>query len=191
MAIRDMRHIINGERRSHASKVSTGSFVPWTSNRDAVRTEGGNIGAPSRRIEELAARNIGSLDPKFGSFCPGQAMEILAMTYDCISSVTVLPMLRAAGPISPHSTGLTRSLPGGAQAGVPGLGSSSLWNHFGECPVSPWGRWRNHRHEDRISCCNCDSCRCRWYWTGGPFCRLATARKAVHACCRPIGDPVS
>jgi hypothetical protein len=39
-------------------------------------TEGEAIGAPSRRIEELAARNIGSLDPKFGSFCPGQAMEM-------------------------------------------------------------------------------------------------------------------
>src|SRR6266850_3062215 len=72
-----------------------------------------------------------------------------------------------------------------------GLGQTALWNHFRECPVSPWGRWRSHRHEDRISCCNCDSCRCRQYWTGGPFCRLAAARKAVHACRRPIGDPVS
>ena len=64
----------------------------------------------------------------------------------------------------------------------------SLWNHFRECPVSPWGRCRNHRHEDRISCCNCDSC--RWCWTGGPF-GLAAARKAVHACRRPIGYCVS
>src|SRR5438309_1090602 len=66
---------------------------------------------------------------------------------------------------------------------------SRPWNHFRECPVSPWDRWRNHRHEDRISCCNCDSCLCRGYWTGGPFCWLAAARKAGHAC--PIGDPVS
>jgi len=66
--------------------------------------------------------------------------------------------------------------------------SASLWNHFRECPVSPWGRCRNHRHEDRISCCNCDSC--RWCWTGGPF-GLAAARKAVHACRRPIGYCVS
>jgi len=49
--------------------------------------KGEAIGAPSRRIEELAARNIGSLAPKFGSVCPGQAMEILAMTYDCTGSV--------------------------------------------------------------------------------------------------------
>jgi len=67
--------------------------------------------------------------------------------------------------------------------------SASLWNHFRECPVSPWGRCRNHRHEDRISCCNCDSC--RWCWTGGPFGRLAAARKAVHACHRPISNCVS
>jgi len=51
------------------------------------------------------------------------------------------------------------------------------------------GRCRNHRHEDRISCCNCDSC--RWCWTGGPFGRLAAARKAVHAFRRPIGYCVS
>ena len=47
-------------------------------------------------------------------------------------------------------------------------------------------RCRNHRHEDRISCCNCDSC--RWCRTGGPFCWLAAARKSVHACRRPISD---
>jgi hypothetical protein len=44
--------------------------------------KGEAIGAPSRRIEELAAQNIGPLAPKFGNFCPGQAMEILPMTYD-------------------------------------------------------------------------------------------------------------
>jgi len=71
------------------------------------------------------------------------------------------------------------------------LGQAAFWNHFRECRVSTWGRWRNHRHEDRISCCNCDSCRCRWCWTGGPFCRLAAARKSVHACRHPIGYPVS
>jgi hypothetical protein len=32
--------------------------------------KGETIGALSRRIEVFAARNIGSLDPKFGSFCP-------------------------------------------------------------------------------------------------------------------------
>jgi hypothetical protein len=42
--------------------------------------KGEAIGAPSRRIEELAAQNVGSLAPKFGSFCSGQAMEILPMT---------------------------------------------------------------------------------------------------------------
>jgi len=29
LAIRDMRHIVNGERRSRAFKVLTGAFVPW------------------------------------------------------------------------------------------------------------------------------------------------------------------
>ncbi len=44
--------------------------------------EGEAIGAPSRRIEELAARNIGSLDPKFGSFFP-------ARLWKCISRARV------------------------------------------------------------------------------------------------------
>ena len=48
--------------------------------------DGKAIGAPSRRIEELAVQSIGSLAPKFDSFCPGQAMEILPMTYDCTGS---------------------------------------------------------------------------------------------------------
>ena len=42
--------------------------------------KGEAIGAPSRRIEELAAQNIGSL-------APGQATEILPMTYDRTGSV--------------------------------------------------------------------------------------------------------
>ena len=84
-----MRHVVNGERRSRASKVLTGAFRSLTSDRDAFRTEGETIGAPSRRIGELAARNLGSLDPNFGSFCPGQAMEILAMTYNRAGSMTL------------------------------------------------------------------------------------------------------
>jgi hypothetical protein len=29
LAIRDMRRVVNGERRSHASKDLTGAFVPY------------------------------------------------------------------------------------------------------------------------------------------------------------------
>jgi hypothetical protein len=29
LAIRDVRRVVNGERRSRASKVLTGAFVPW------------------------------------------------------------------------------------------------------------------------------------------------------------------
>ena len=29
LGIRDMRHVVNGERRSRASKVLIGAFVPW------------------------------------------------------------------------------------------------------------------------------------------------------------------
>jgi hypothetical protein len=30
LAIRDMRPVVNGERRSRTSKVLTGAFVPWS-----------------------------------------------------------------------------------------------------------------------------------------------------------------
>src|SRR5260370_22222019 len=66
-----MRHVVNGERRPRTSKVLTGAFVPRLRIVTPFGRMGETIGAPSRRIEELAARNIGSLDPKFGSFCPG------------------------------------------------------------------------------------------------------------------------
>src|SRR6266481_1432437 len=56
--IRDMRHVVNGERRSRASKVLTGA-----SDRDAIRTNGETIGAPSRRIEELNAAISGHWTP--------------------------------------------------------------------------------------------------------------------------------
>ena len=42
LAIRDMRRVVNGERRSRATKALTAAFVPLTSDRDAVRTEGGS-----------------------------------------------------------------------------------------------------------------------------------------------------
>jgi hypothetical protein len=54
-----------------------------------LRTVGETIGAPYRHIEELAARNTESLDPKFRSFSPRQDMEILAVTYDRTGSVTL------------------------------------------------------------------------------------------------------
>ena len=65
-----MRHVVNSERRSLLLSVDQ-SFRSLTSDRDAVRTEGETIGAPSRRILEFTARNI-ALDPKFGSFVPAK-----------------------------------------------------------------------------------------------------------------------
>ena len=108
-------------------------------------------------------------------------MEIRAMTYDRTGSVTlcrrrVRPQHRACYSEECNGRDCKHD-------------QKRLWNQFRECPVNPWGRWRSHRHEDRISCYNCDSC--RWYWTGGLLCRLAFARKAAHACRRPIGYSVS
>jgi hypothetical protein len=70
LAIRDMRHVVNGERRSPASKVLTGAFVRFLIVTPFGR-KGEATGAPSLRIEELAAQNIGSLASKFGSFPAG------------------------------------------------------------------------------------------------------------------------
>jgi len=92
---------------------------------------------------------------------------------------TVSPRCRLAEQIeahSPHSSGLTRML---SERRANASGNSAL-EPFPGMSVSSWGRERNHRHEARISCCHCDRCFCRWYWTRGPFCRLVT-RKAVHA----------
>jgi len=180
LAIRDMRHVVNGERRSHASKVLTGAFVPCV----LIMTLGGGreaIGAPNRRIEQPVAQNIESLASSSAAFRHAQAMVIRAMTYDRTGSVTlcrrrVRPQHRACYSEECNGRDCKHD-------------QKRLWNQFRECPVNPWGRWRSHRHEDRISCCNCDSC--RWYWTGDLLCRLAFARKAAHACRRPIGYSVS
>jgi hypothetical protein len=85
-----MRRVVNGERRSLASKVLTGALVP----RLLIMTRFGRkreaIGGASRRIEELA--NIGSLNAKFENFCPGQGRFL-----DCTGSVT-LGQIRALEP---------------------------------------------------------------------------------------------
>jgi hypothetical protein len=51
-----MRRVVNGERRSRVFYSLDRSFRSLTADRDAVRTEGETIGAPSRRIG-LVARN--------------------------------------------------------------------------------------------------------------------------------------
>jgi hypothetical protein len=46
------------------SKTRHGSLRSLTSDRDAIRTEGGTIGAPSRRIDELRWNKSGPLSPR-------------------------------------------------------------------------------------------------------------------------------
>src|SRR6266516_5728558 len=48
LAIRDMRRVVTGERRSHAFKVLTGAFVPNLWSRHRSGRNGETIGAPSR-----------------------------------------------------------------------------------------------------------------------------------------------
>ena len=65
LAIRDMRRVVNGERTTVSCLQSLDrSFRSLTSDRDTVRTEGGN-GAPSRRVGEHAMRNrSGPISPR-------------------------------------------------------------------------------------------------------------------------------
>ena len=67
--------------------------------------------------------------------------------------------------------------------------AAAIGNHFRGSPVSFRGDEDegDHRHENRISRRDCDSCSCRWYWAGSQFCQLAVFRTAVDAGCRSIG----
>ena len=79
--------------------------------------KGGTIGAPSRRIGELAARNIGSLDPKFGSFCPGpgtisESVRLvrrtdggtIAMRIEYLAAIAIAAFVAGTG-LAVHSVG--------------------------------------------------------------------------------------
>lgn len=86
------------------------------------------------------------------------------------------------------SAGRWRAIAANSDAGE-NISSRGDREPFLRDPVSFWGDEDegDHRHENRISRCDCDSCSCRWYWAGSQFCRLAVFPTAVDAGCRSIG----
>jgi hypothetical protein len=49
----------------------------------------------------------------------------------------------------------------------------------------------DHRYEDQVSRCDCDSCSCRLYWADRQFFPFAVARKAIHVGRDAGGGPIS
>ena len=100
MAIRDMRHVVNGERRSRASKVMTGGFVPellivtpsgWA--------DGGTIAMRTKYLAAIAivAAGAGLAVHSVGSLAPERQSTPAVAQLATVLAESVDPFLHRSG----------------------------------------------------------------------------------------------
>ena len=111
-----MRRVVNGERRSHSSKVLSGAFVPLISDRDAVRTEGKQLERRADALGNLPRGISGHWTPS-PEACPGPGTisesgrlvrgtdgGTIAMRIEYLAAIAIAAVVAGTG-MAVHSVG--------------------------------------------------------------------------------------